>query len=129
MSRSFLPRLPHVALTLLALATVVSAAQAQPRPASPTAAAQLHANAVASFRQGRFAEAFGRFNSLADAGHAPSAAIALWMFQNGPAVFGSDWDSSQDQLTAWAQLAGQPVPQLVGHVYATRTALHTRKAP
>jgi hypothetical protein len=61
---------------------------------------------VASFRQARFPEAYGRLIALADAGHAPSAELALWMYFNGPSLFGRDWDSTQDQLTAWAQLAG-----------------------
>ncbi len=79
---------------------------------------QLHAEALASFRQARFSEAYGRFCGLADAGHAPAAAMALWMYLNGPLVFDKDWDSSPDQLTAWAQLARQPVPTMVGRSYA-----------
>ena len=80
-------------------------------------AEQLHGNAVASFRQARFSEAYGRFIGLADAGHAPAAAMALWMFQNGPTLFGKDWDSNPEQLAAWAQLAGQPAPAMVGRLY------------
>jgi TPR repeat protein len=84
---------------------------------APTTADRLHANAVGSFRQARFPEAYGRFIKLADAGHAPSAELALWMYLHGPSLFGRDWDSTQDQLTAWAQLAQQPVPTMVAHVY------------
>ena len=73
--------------------------------AKPGMAERLHANAVASFREARFPKAYGRFIALADAGHAPSAEMALWMFKHGPTVFDCDWDSSQNQLTAWAQLA------------------------
>lgn len=82
---------------------------------------RLHANAVSSFRQGRFPEAYGRFISLADAGHAPAARMALWMYQQGPGLFGADWDSTQDQLDAWSRLVGQPAPTLVATVY-TRSA-------
>ncbi len=39
------------------------------------------------------------------------------MFQHGPTVFDRDWDSSQDQLTAWAKLARQPAPTLVARSY------------
>ena len=85
--------------------------------AAPGAAERLHANAVASFRQARFPEAYGRFIGLADAGHAPSAEMALWMYLHGPALFGRDWDSTPEQLTAWAQLARQPVPTMVARVY------------
>ena len=51
-------------------------------------AERLHANALASFRQARFPEAYGRFIALADAGHAPAAELALWMYLQGPSVFG-----------------------------------------
>ena len=81
-------------------------------------AERLHNNAVSSFRQARFPEAYGRFIVLADAGHAPSAELALWMYQHGPSVFGKDWDSSQEQLTAWARLAGQPAPTMVAVTYS-----------
>ena len=95
--------------------------------AAPGAAERLHANAVASFRQARFPEAYGRFIGLADAGHAPSAELALWMYMHGPSVFGKDWDSSQEQLTAWAKLAGQPVPTMVGRAYPqTRVPVASR---
>ena len=83
------------------------------------AAERLHANAVASFRAARFPEAYGRFIALAGAGHAPAAEQALWMYRHGPSLFGKDWDSSQDQLTAWAKLAGQPAPTMVAVTYAT----------
>lgn len=53
-------------------------------------------------------EAYGRLTALADAGHAPSAELALWMYLNGPTLFGKDRDSTQEQLSAWAQLARQP---------------------
>jgi len=103
-----------VASLLSSLACHAPSASAQ---RAPGAAERLHANAVASFRQARFAEAYGRFIGLADAGHAPSAELALWMYQNGPTLFGTDWDVSPDQLTAWARLAGLAVPMQVERVY------------
>ena len=81
------------------------------------AAERLHDNAVASFRAARFPEAYGRFIALADAGHAPAAEQALWMYRHGPSLFGKDWDSTQDQLTAWAKLAGQPAPTMVADAF------------
>jgi len=84
---------------------------------APGGADRLHADAVATFRQARFPEAYARFIKLADAGHAPSAELALWMYLHGPSLFGRDWDTTQDQLTAWAQLAHQPVPTMVAHIY------------
>ena len=82
-----------------------------------TSGDRLHAEAVASFQKARFSEAYGRFISLADGGHAPSAELALWMYLNGPSLFGKDWDTSQDQLTTWARLAKQPVPTLLARNY------------
>jgi hypothetical protein len=109
----------HTALKFIPVALVVLGchAPAALAQAAPGVAERLHANAVASFRQARFPEAYGRFIALADAGHAPSAELALWMYQHGPAVFGRDWDSSQEQLTAWAKLAGQPAPTMVAQRY------------
>ena len=93
---------------LLVLASHAPLAHAQPGGESAMSQ-KLHANAVASFREGRFSEAYGRLIPLADAGHAPSAELALWMYQHGPAVFGKDWDSTPAQLAAWSQTAGQPM--------------------
>jgi hypothetical protein len=93
---------------LLALACQLPTAQAQPTDGL-VRVEQLHAQAVASYRQGRYAEAYGRFMHLADAGHGRSAKLALWMYQNGSAVFGSDWDSTPEQQQAWAEAASQPI--------------------
>jgi hypothetical protein len=77
---------------------------------------RLHANAVASFQLGRFPEAYGRFAALADAGHTPSAELALFMYRRANTLFGRDWDVTQEQLNAWATLAGQPAPVLEARV-------------
>lgn len=69
-----------------------------------------YAEALASFRQARFPEAYGRLVGLADAGHRPSAELALWMYCHGTSVFGQSWDSTPQRLAHWAQLAGQPAP-------------------
>ena len=103
-----------VPAVLLVLACHVPSTQAQP---SAGAAQRLHANALASFQKARFPEAYGRLIALADAGHAPAAELALWMYLNGPTVFGRDWDSTPEQLTAWAQLARQPAPTMLARSY------------
>lgn len=108
-----------VPVALLVLACHAPAALAQ---RAPGMAERLHANALASFREARFPEAYGRFIALADAGHAPAAELALWMYQHGPTVFGKEWDSSQEQLTAWAKLAGQPAPTMAVRVYPSAVA-------
>jgi len=117
---------PHTAHTLRAALTAVAAtctgllvqAQAQVQPLRE----QLHANAVASFQQGRFPEAFGRFVALANAGHAPAAELALFMAQHDLALFGRDWDVTQDELSAWAALSHRPVPQLQPRLYPPAAA-------
>lgn len=105
-------KLIPVALLVLGCHAPVAFAQQ-----AASVAERLHNNALSSFRQARFPEAYGRFITLADAGHAPSAELALWMYQHGPSVFGKDWDSTQEQLTAWAKLAGQPAPTIVARSY------------
>jgi hypothetical protein len=112
--------LKFIPVILLALGCQAPGAFAQPvqsARSAPSAAERLHADALASFRQARFPEAYGRFMALADAGHAPAAELALWMYLQGPSVFGKDWDSSQEQLTAWAKLAGQSAPTMVARNY------------
>ena len=99
---------------LLVLACQAPAAHAQ---SATGVSEKLHANALSSFRQGRFPEAYGRFISLADAGYAPSAELALWMYLHGTTVFGKDWDSTPEQLRAWSALAGQPTQIMVASTY------------
>lgn len=109
--------IPVVLLVLGFHALGAFAQPAQSARSAPSAAECLHADALASFRQARFPEVYGRFIALADAGHAPEAELALWMYLHGPLVFGKEWDGAQEQLTAWAMLAGQPAPTMVAHIY------------
>ena len=106
-SLRFAPCSRWISIAALAWGCQAGAAPAQ---RAPGLADRLHAQAVTSFRQARFAEAYGRFIGLADAGHAPSAEVALWMYLNGPTLFGREWDSTPEQLAAWAALARQPAP-------------------
>jgi len=109
-------------IAALAVATFAPAAQAQFVPLGD----KLYANAVFSFQQGRFPEAYGRFIALADAGHAPSADAALFMAQNSAAVFSKDWDVTQEQLTAWAALTGRTAPVLQARSYPRKIIPATR---
>jgi hypothetical protein len=111
-------RKPLHRMALLPLVLVCSAVPAASVPG--TNAERMHARAVESFRQGRFPEAYGRFIDLANAGHPASARYALWMCEQGPALFGKDWDCAQYEAEDWATAAGvcspriavsQPVPQ------------------
>lgn len=95
-----LRRTASTAVAALALVWPPSFALAQPL------SQRLHAQAVESFRQGRFSEAYGRFVQLANAGHAPAAGTALWMCQHGLELFGRDWDCAPHEVDDWASLAG-----------------------
>jgi hypothetical protein len=74
--------------------------------AGPTSAAQRQSyeQATRDFRERRFAAAYGRFAQLADAGHVPSACIALLMVRDGRALFVTDWYATPDQLRRWSAL-------------------------
>jgi hypothetical protein len=111
--------LRHALWLLLALAFAPDALPAAATPA--TQAERLHARAVASFRQGRFPEAYGRFVALAHAGHAASARYALWMCEQGPGLFGSDWDCAPQETEDWARAAGVAGPVMSARTYPTPT--------
>ena len=97
----------------------LAAASATPADSSGrvTTAERLHANALDSFRQGRFSEAYGRFIALASGGHPASARYALWMCEQGPALFGKDWDCTQDDVDDWAGAAGVHPPRVLPRSY------------
>ncbi len=64
----------------------------------------VHDEALRSFRERRYAAAYARFARLADAGHAPSAHLALVMHANGAALFGNDWFATAAQRRHWHAL-------------------------
>jgi hypothetical protein len=98
------------ALAVFTLAGITALAGSQLRAGASSAAepagepAQIRANAVEAFRDGRYAEAYGRFLTLADEGDATSAQIALAMLRNGPVLFGSDWSATPGQQAHWNTL-------------------------
>jgi hypothetical protein len=104
-----LNRLPIAALLTLGLQLAPAHAagptdSACVRPLA-TSTATLEAAAQQAFRAQHYAAAYGRYMRLADAGHAPSAEMALFMLQNGPTLFASDWSASASQQTCWNTLA------------------------
>jgi hypothetical protein len=118
----FLSGLAVTAVTLAALERVTEAgastrpAAARMRAAPPTLTpTQVHA----LFLDGRYAEAYGRYAALADAGDPVAASMALAMVLHGPAVFGSDWSATSGQWQRWSalarQLAGQREASIVAH--------------
>ena len=91
-------------------------AQAQNKPATPMTTA--FGSAIASFRQGQLADAYGRFIVLAHLGHADSARYALLMCEHGLDLFGRDWDCAPHDVEEWASLAGVPAPRIAARHYA-----------
>jgi hypothetical protein len=86
-------------------------------------AEQVHAAAAQSFQKGRYAEAYGRFMKLADAGHAPAAEVALFMYLNSETLFGAHWDVTPEQLAAWSHLVGRPAPTMEARYLGPQTRL------
>jgi hypothetical protein len=101
-------------LAVLFAATITSAAASaaptvrtvtdQPLQTLTPAQAKLQAEALNAFRAQRYSAAFGRFAALADAGHVPSAEIALVMLRYSTTMFGSDWSASAPQQAGWHAL-------------------------
>ena len=93
-----------LALPLLAAQVTVTRAEETQTATLSQVQKATYADAVRYFRERRYPAAYGRFVRLADAGHAPSAQMALLMYTNGLALFGSDWDATPDQQTHWNAL-------------------------
>lgn len=96
-------------LTLVPLALLAAAPPPlQAQPVRPVALAVVQQSdfvqAQRDFRSGRRAAAYGRFALLADAGHAPSAQVALLMQRQGTELFGSAWDATPAQQRRWNAL-------------------------
>jgi hypothetical protein len=111
---------------VLLVAALLNVVAGPPTALASTAAQQLHARAVESFRQGRFPEAYGRFVQLANAGHPPAARIALWMCEHGPDLFGKDWDCATEEVIDWATVARVPPPQIGPRLYPAVSPPSTR---
>lgn len=94
---------------LIGFASDASAgATARPRPgrhAEPGPGVPTFADAVDAFRAQRWAEAYGRFATLADHGDAGAATMALAMVSAGSDVFGKSWAATPGQLRRWSELA------------------------
>ncbi|MBI5720463.1 MAG: hypothetical protein HZC37_22535 [Burkholderiales bacterium] len=101
-----------LALSLLALLAGTTVPVHAAGPASPAVRTRMqalehaHLQALDSFRRARFSEAYGRFIKLAEAGHPASARYAIWMCENGSALFGVPWDCAPQELEDWGQVAG-----------------------
>lgn len=122
MNRMFSPRRGPL-LGVIAMAGIAALAAAFAVPLSATAgrphspATRTHdevpsttatlARAKEAFFAKRYADAYGRFAELADAGDTAAAGMALAMVNNGPAIFDSDWSATPGQLRRWTALANR----------------------
>ena len=93
-----------VSSLLVVAAQIAAAVAADAATRSPQAQRERHADAVQAFREQRYAAAYGRFAAAADAGHLPSAQLALVMHAHGHELFGSDWSATPDQRRRWSTL-------------------------
>ncbi len=109
------------AATLAAIGQIAEAGA----PTRPTGARMREAPPLtptsqvnALFLTRRYAEAYGRYADLADAGDPAAASMALAMVVHGPALFGSDWSATGGQLQRWNALAQQFAGQREGSIVA-----------
>ena len=93
-----------VMLPLLFLGAQSSGAQDLPITTLSSEQEASHTYALQSFRERRYSAAYGRLAQLADAGHVPSAQLALVMYRNGPTLFDSVWFAAPSQLRRWNAL-------------------------
>lgn len=125
------PRLLLTAIFVFGLATTAATLAAIGRiadgdaPTRPAGARMREAPALAPtsqvhtlFLARRYAQAYGRYADLADAGDPAAASMALAMVLHGPALFGSDWSATSAQLQRWSALAEQFVLQREGSIVA-----------
>lgn len=110
----------HFALATFCAAVLGTSVVAQPAQADGGYAAERHALAQQSFRQARFAEAYGRFIEAAKAGHGGAAQMALWMCRQGPTLFAKDWDCHDAQVQQWMAQAGEAPQQVAARVGTLR---------
>lgn len=100
-------------IQVTALQSSALRAQDNGPPALPPAAArEVFEQATRDFRDQRYAAAYGRFARLADAGHVPSARIALLMVHYGRELFRNDWYATPDQLRRWSAMTSRAVRAL-----------------
>ncbi len=92
------------AAAFVAVAAAPAHETARGSPSQAEHDANRYADASRWFRQGRHAAAYGRVAALADAGHLPSAQLALVMHEQGRALFGSEWSASPEQRRRWNTL-------------------------
>lgn len=94
--RFLLPLIGLLALPLALAGTL--------RSDAATGVDAAYEQAAAAFRTQRYPAAYGLYARLADAGHAPSARLALVMADHGVLLFGRAWYASPDQQRRWNAL-------------------------
>lgn len=90
-----------IALSLIAWHSAHSAPAPDRQAPGPDIA---FGQALDMLKAGKHAGAYGRLMKLADAGHFPSARLAMVMAAHGQAIYGSDWYASPSQQANWNAL-------------------------
>lgn len=75
-------------------------------PAAARESRNEYQDAIRQYKDGRLAEAFGRFVALANKGDADAARIAIFMHRFGPPLYGRYWDLSPHEAESWTRLIG-----------------------
>lgn len=99
------PRGPGLGVLALVAAASTAAAVALAAGVPQTDAERRHDAAARDFGAHRYAQAYGRFAELADAGHAPSAWWALMMLSQDQLNGSGPWSATPGQLSRWSALA------------------------
>lgn len=99
----------HTLISGLAVAALLGLTPTQPQ-AQGSYVNAAHAQGVAAFRKGHFSEAYGLFVELAELGHPASARYALWMCEQGPALFDTNWSCEPEQVSEWTLFARRADP-------------------
>jgi hypothetical protein len=112
--------LPRLTLALLSTIGALQPAMLNAQPADAVAlvssADEAYERASLAFREHRYPAAYGLFIRLADAGHVPSARLALTMFDHGRALFERDWYASPDQQRRWNALVVNAARQRIAAI-------------
>ena len=95
---------PALALALVCLGPAVAQAQAHASTNPGAKQVQNYQRAVDALKLARYAEAYGRVIEAADAGHLPSARLALLIVQNGLSLFNTEFSATPGQVGRWQAL-------------------------
>jgi hypothetical protein len=62
---------------------------------------------MATYKMGKWTQAFERFAALANRNHVDAARIAILMLRFGPSLYGDSWSATPIQIDHWLTLASR----------------------